>query len=86
MLKAKATTDTFFIIGRVILSINNRHISPCNSLQVYLVSMKSMLYRLFVLVRHEVLNLFLKLAKFGLLTYIVSIKVGQLNRRLTSDV
>ena len=42
MLKAKATTVTFFMIGRVISSINDRqHISPCNSLLVHQVSTKS---------------------------------------------
>ena len=34
-LKATATTGMFFVIGRVILSIDDRHISPCNSLLVH---------------------------------------------------
>ena len=37
MLKPMATTNTFFMISRVILSIDDRHISPCNSLRVHLV-------------------------------------------------
>ena len=41
MLKAMATTDTFFMIGQVILSIDDQHISPCNSLLVHPVSTKS---------------------------------------------
>ena len=40
-LKAMGTTGMFFVIGRVILSIDDRHISPCNSLLVYPVSTKS---------------------------------------------
>ena len=34
MLKA-ITTGTFFMIGQVVLSIDDRHISPCNMLTVH---------------------------------------------------
>ena len=40
-LKATATTDTFSMIGQVILSIDDQHISPCKSLLVHPVSTKS---------------------------------------------
>ena len=40
-LKATATTDMFFMINQVILSINDQHISPCKSLLVHPVSTKS---------------------------------------------
>ena len=41
MLKAKATTETFFMIGQVILLINDQLISPCNSFLVHPISSKS---------------------------------------------
>ena len=40
MLKATATTGTFFMISRVVLSIDNQHISPCNSSPAHRVSTK----------------------------------------------
>ena len=101
MLKAKATTDTFFMISRVILSINDRHISPGNSFLVNPVSTKSIWGNRPSFPLHS--HIWCKAICAGKAQiarssqtgkiwppvsshHLHGSKVGQLNRRLTNDV